>query len=148
MSILKSVNIDNHQFMVYHGSMIEKTVESTIQIEATAPETTISAACCGSTPSLALSDHAADELSSMFKAIAHPVRVQMVELISRLGGQICVCDIEGQFELSQPTISHHLKILRKAGIIDCERRGQWLFYFARQEGLQSINSFISGLHSK
>ena len=128
--------------------MIEKMVDDRIQIDATAPEATLTVGCCGATPSLALSNHDAERLSGMFKAIAHPVRLQMVELISRLGGQICVCDIEGQFELAQPTISHHLKILRKAGIIDCERRGQWLFYFARQEGLQSMNSFISSLHSQ
>ncbi len=81
----------------------------------------------------------------MFKAIASPVRLQMVDLISRLGGQICVCDIESQFELSQPTISHHLKILREAGIIDCERRGQWLFYFARREALTRLDLFLSGM---
>ena len=81
----------------------------------------------------------------MFKAVANPVRVQMIDLISRLGGQICVCDIESQFELSQPTISHHLKILRKAGIIDCERRGQWLFYFAQSEALSSLEQFLTGM---
>jgi ArsR family transcriptional regulator len=81
----------------------------------------------------------------MFKAIASPVRLQMVDLISRLGGQICVCDIESQFELSQPTISHHLKILRKAGIIDCERRGQWIFYFARRDALATLERFLSGV---
>ncbi len=84
-------------------------------------------------------------MSSMFKAIANPVRLQMVDLIIRLGGQICVCDIENQFELSQPTISHHLKILRKAGIIRLERRGQWLFYFARQEALTTLEQFLSDL---
>ena len=101
--------------------------------------------CCDLPPSLELSDTEATDLSAMFKAIAHPVRLQMVELISRLGGQICVCDIEGQFDLSQPTISHHLKILRKAGLIDCERRGQWLFYFTRRDGLHTLNQFLTGL---
>ena len=81
----------------------------------------------------------------MFKAIASPVRLQMVNLISRLGGQICVCDIESQFELSQPTISHHLKILREAGIIDCERRGQWLFYFTRRDALSTLDQFLSSM---
>ncbi len=101
--------------------------------------------CCELPASLRLSAAEADQLASMFKAIANPVRLQMVDLISRLGGQICVCDIENQFELSQPTISHHLKILRKAGIIDCERRGQWLFYLARQEALTILEQFLSGL---
>ena len=96
-------------------------------------------------PAYAYPTDEATQLASMFKAIANPVRLQMVDLISRLGGQICVCDIENQFELSQPTISHHLKILRKAGIIDCERRGQWLFYFARQEALTILEQFLSGL---
>lgn len=104
-----------------------------------------SVGCCGLPPSLRLSTVEADQLASMFKAIASPVRLQMVDLISRLGGQICVCDIESQFDLSQPTISHHLKILRKAGLIDCERRGQWLFYFARRDALTKLEQFLSGM---
>lgn len=114
-----------------------------IQIDVNPAE--FSVGCCGLPPSLRLSTAEADQLASMFKAIASPVRLQMVDLISRLGGQICVCDIESQFDLSQPTISHHLKILRKAGLIDCERRGQWLFYFARRDALTKLEQFLSGM---
>ena len=73
--------------------------------------------CCGLPPSLRLSPTEADELAGMFKALGHPVRLQIVDLLSRFEGQVCVCDVEGQFDLSQPTISHHLKILREAGLV-------------------------------
>ena len=122
--------------------------QSTIQqdvIELDLAEMGLVIGCCELPSSLRLSETEATELSAMFKAISHPVRLQMVELISRLGGHICVCDIEGQFDLAQPTISHHLKILRKADLIDCERRGQWLFYFTRRRGLLMLNQFLTGL---
>ena len=82
----------------------------------------------------------------MFKALGHPVRLQIVELLSRFAGQACVCDVEGQFELSQPTISHHLKILREAGLIDAEHRGLWAFYYLRPAAVDKLRTLLDGLH--
>jgi len=124
---------------------MEQTIAEIESIQFTVNSSDSSVGCCGLPLSLRLSTDEASQLAALLKAIANPVRLQMVDLISRLGGQICVCDIESQFELSQPTISHHLKILRKAGIINCERRGQWLFYFARQEALTTLEHFLSDL---
>ena len=72
------------------------------------------AGCCSSSLSLRLAAAEAEQLAAMFKALGHPVRLQIVELLGRYGGQVCVCDVESQFDLSQPTISHHLRILREA----------------------------------
>ena len=105
----------------------------------------VAGACCGTLPLLELSESEVEQLAAIAKAIAHPVRLQIVELLSRFGGQVCACDIEAQFALSQPTISHHLKVLRTAGLIDYERRGLWAFYFARGEGLDALRTFLDGL---
>ena len=66
----------------------------------------------------------------MFKALADPVRLRLLSLIaSHEGGEACVCDLTGPFDVSQPTISHHLKVLKQAGLIDSERRGTWVYYW-------------------
>lgn len=71
----------------------------------------------------------AAELAPLFKALGDPVRLRLLSMIaSRAGGEVCVCDLTPAFDLSQPTISHHLKLLRQAGLIDCERRGTWVHY--------------------
>jgi ArsR family transcriptional regulator len=109
------------------------------------PQATLDA-CCALPPSLRLSSAEAEDLSAMFKALGHPVRLQIVELLSRFAGQACVCDVEGQFELSQPTISHHLKILREAGLIDAEHRGLWAFYYLRPAAVDKLRTRRDGLH--
>jgi ArsR family transcriptional regulator len=78
-----------------------------------------------------LSEDQAVELAAVFKALGDPVRLRLLSMIAaREGGEICVCELTPAFELSQPTISHHLKLLRQAGLIDCERRGTWVYYWA------------------
>lgn len=84
--------------------------------------------CAPGTTVLRLSADEGARIATLAKALGHPVRVQIVDLLSRHGGEVCVCDIERQFDLSQPTISHHLKVLREAGIIEGEARGVWVYY--------------------
>jgi ArsR family transcriptional regulator len=68
-------------------------------------------------------------LAQVFKALGDPVRLRLVSLIgAREGGEVCVCDLASAFDLSQPTISHHLKVLREAGLIESDRRGTWVYY--------------------
>jgi ArsR family transcriptional regulator len=72
---------------------------------------------------------AATQLAQVFRALGSPVRLRLVSLIgAHQGGEVCVCELTGAFDLSQPTISHHLKVLREAGIIGSERRGTWVYY--------------------
>jgi ArsR family transcriptional regulator len=77
-----------------------------------------------------IGDGAATTLARVFKALGDPVRLRLVSLIgAHEGGEVCVCELTEAFDLSQPTISHHLKVLRDAGIIDGERRGTWVYYW-------------------
>jgi ArsR family transcriptional regulator len=71
----------------------------------------------------------AENFSRMFKAVGDPVRLRLLSMIgSARAGEVCVNDLTGEFELSGPTISHHLKVLREAGLVDSDRRGTWVYY--------------------
>ncbi|GGM49772.1 transcriptional regulator [Longimycelium tulufanense] len=73
----------------------------------------------------------AAELARVFKALSDPVRLRLLSLVAaRSGGEACVCELVEPFDLSQPTISHHLKVLREAGLVTAERRGTWVYYRA------------------
>ncbi len=92
----------------------------------------------------ALAEPHAAELAAMFKALSDPVRLRLLSLVaSHPGGQACVCEISQTFDLSQPTISHHLKTLRSAGLLDCERRGTWVYYWAVPAALQQLSAVLS-----
>ncbi|WP_225824731.1 ArsR/SmtB family transcription factor [Streptomyces naphthomycinicus] len=85
--------------------------------------------CCPALLTAPLDEGQAVELAKVFKALGDPVRLRLLSMIaSRAGGEVCVCDLTPAFDLSQPTISHHLKLLRQAGLIDSERRGTWVYY--------------------
>lgn len=88
----------------------------------------------------ALDEAACIPLAHMFKAIGDPVRLRLLSMIaSHSDGEACVCDISGTFDLSQPTISHHLKVLRSAEILTSERRGSWVYYRIVPETLQRLS---------
>ncbi|ANE79219.1 transcriptional regulator [Mycobacterium adipatum] len=90
-----------------------------------------------------LDERACLPLAQMFKALGDPVRLRLLSLIaSSAGGEACVCDISATFDLSQPTISHHLKVLRSAGILGSERRGSWVYYRAVPEALQQLSNIL------
>lgn len=86
-----------------------------------------------------------DALAAAFKAISHPVRLRILQILSCQPDPMCVCHIESQFTLSQPTISHHLRLLRKAGLVNSERRGTWIYYSVRREGVGPLYTFISSI---
>lgn len=101
------------------------------------------AACCPALTAEALSESRAVELAGMFKALGDPVRLRLLSLIaSHPGGEACVCEISPTFDVSQPTISHHLKLLRSAGLLDCERRGTWVYYRVIPSVLQQLSSVL------
>jgi ArsR family transcriptional regulator, arsenate/arsenite/antimonite-responsive transcriptional repressor len=83
-------------------------------------------------------------LAPAFKALGDPVRLQLMSMIaSAADGEICVCDLTPAFPLSGPTISHHLKTLRQAGLVDAERRGTWVYYRARPSILRQLAAVLS-----
>ncbi|MEU1706103.1 metalloregulator ArsR/SmtB family transcription factor [Streptomyces sp. NPDC005706] len=102
------------------------------------------AGCCRGVASAPLGDERAAELAKVFKALGDPVRLRLLSMIaSRDGGEVCVCEMTPAFELSQPTISHHLKLLRQAGLIDCERRGTWVYYWVLPGALARLATFLT-----
>jgi ArsR family transcriptional regulator len=90
----------------------------------------LDAACCAPLTDEALTAEQAAPLAAMFKAIGDPVRLRLLSMIASCsGGEVCVCDLSEAFDVTGPTISHHLRVLREAGLIDCERRGTWVYYW-------------------
>lgn len=92
--------------------------------------------CCGpDTPPLAAA--AAEELAAVFKALADPTRVSIVNRLA-CADECCVCDLTAAFSLSQPTVSHHLRILREAGLVETDRRGTWAYYRLVPEAIERL----------
>lgn len=101
------------------------------------------AACCSPLSCEPLSAEQADRVAPLLKALADPVRLRLMSLVaSHAGGEACVCDLNDAFDLSQPTISHHLKVLHDSGLLDREKRGVWVYYRARTEALAGLGTLI------
>lgn len=97
--------------------------------------------CCG--PGVpALEPEAAQSLADIFKALADPTRVAIVSRLAS-GEQCCVCDFTETFELSQPTVSHHLRVLRDAGLVEAERRGTFAYYWLVPEAMAQLRSVFT-----
>ena len=96
--------------------------------------------CCGpATPPLAAEDAAA--LASRFKALADPARVAIVNRLAA-ADEVCVCDLNAALELSQPTVSHHLRVLRETGLVESTRRGTWAFYRLVPEAVEQLRETL------
>jgi ArsR family transcriptional regulator len=101
------------------------------------------AACCPPLSAEPLSAEQAELVAPQLKALADPVRLRLMSLVaSHPGGEACVCDLNEAFDLTQPTISHHLKVLHEAGLLDREKRGVWVYYRARTQALASLGTLI------
>ncbi|MEV3938436.1 metalloregulator ArsR/SmtB family transcription factor [Glycomyces sp. NPDC049804] len=86
----------------------------------------------------------AERLAPGFKALGDPVRLRLLSLIaSHAGGEVCVCDLTEAFDLTAPTISHHLKVLKETGLVTSERRGTWVYYRAQQAALNLLSTVLS-----
>ncbi len=103
-------------------------------------------ACCSPLVSTtAMSSEDAERIAPLLKALADPVRLRLLSLVSaHEGREACVCDLNDAFDLSQPTISHHLKVLHEAGLLDREKRGTWVYYSVRTEALADLATLIGG----
>lgn len=101
--------------------------------------------CCSPLTQEPLSQEAAERVAPVLKALADPVRLRLISLVaSHEGGEACVCDLNDAFALSQPTISHHLKVLHEAGLLEREKRGVWVYYRASATALSALGALIAG----
>ena len=101
------------------------------------------AACCAPLTAAPLSMEEAEQVAPLLKALADPVRLRLLSLVaSHEGGQACICDLNDAFDLSQPTISHHMKVLHEAGLVDRDKRGVWVYYRVRPQALASLAALI------
>jgi ArsR family transcriptional regulator len=82
-------------------------------------------------------------MAAIAKALGDPVRLQLVDVLRKHAGKVCVCELVPLFELSQPTVSHHLKVLREAGIVGSERQGLWAYYYVIPDALEELSEWLS-----
>jgi ArsR family transcriptional regulator, arsenate/arsenite/antimonite-responsive transcriptional repressor len=99
--------------------------------------------CCEISVEAGLSTTEAQQATNDLLILAHPVRLQILDLLARHEGKVCVCDIESAVPVKQPTVSHHLRLLRDAGLVDCERQGLWAYYFLKRAALSELRSRIA-----
>jgi ArsR family transcriptional regulator len=84
----------------------------------------------------------AERLASVAKALGDPIRLQLVDVLRKHAGKVCVCELTPLFDVGQPTVSHHLRVLREAGVVDSERRGLWAYYYVMPEALAALGSWL------
>jgi ArsR family transcriptional regulator, arsenate/arsenite/antimonite-responsive transcriptional repressor len=82
-------------------------------------------------------------MGEVAKALGDPVRLQLVDVLRKHAGKVCVCELVPLFDISQPTLSHHLKKLREAGLVDSERRGLWAYYYVVDDALKELSAWLS-----
>jgi len=85
----------------------------------------------------------AERMAAIAKALSDPVRLQLVDVLRKHAGKVCVCELVPLFDLSQPTVSHHLGVLRKAGLVDSERNGLWAFYYVKTDALKELSTWLT-----
>jgi ArsR family transcriptional regulator len=85
----------------------------------------------------------AEQMAAVAKALGDPIRMELVDVLRKHAGKVCVCELVPLFDLSQPTVSHHLKVLREAGIVGSERRGLWAYYYVNPEALEELSTWLS-----
>ena len=85
----------------------------------------------------------AERMAAIAKALGDPVRLQLVDVLRKHAGKVCVCELLPLFEISQPTLSHHLKKLREAGIVDSERQGLWAYYYVLPDAMKELSAWLN-----
>jgi ArsR family transcriptional regulator, arsenate/arsenite/antimonite-responsive transcriptional repressor len=99
--------------------------------------------CCEPVAYPEIEREQAERTAGLAKAIGDPIRMQLVDVLRKHAGKVCVCELVPLFELSQPTVSHHLKVLRDAGIVGSERQGLWAYYYVNPDALEELSSWLS-----
>jgi ArsR family transcriptional regulator, arsenate/arsenite/antimonite-responsive transcriptional repressor len=100
------------------------------------------AACCEPVVYPEIERSQAKRVAAVAKALGDPVRLQLVDVLRRHAGKVCVCELVPLFDLSQPTVSHHLKVLRDAGVVGSERHGLWAYYFVIPDALEELTEWL------
>jgi ArsR family transcriptional regulator, arsenate/arsenite/antimonite-responsive transcriptional repressor len=123
--------IDICQYLRVSNSLLDLTPLQTV-------------ACCTPMTRKPMATEQATRVATLLKALADPVRLQLLSLVaSHEGGEACVCDLNEAFDLSQPTISHHLKVLHQAGLLERSKRGVWVYYKVHDETLDGLGKLIA-----
>jgi ArsR family transcriptional regulator len=99
--------------------------------------------CCQALVHPDVSVAAADRIAALGKVLSDPIRVQLVDVLRKAPGQVCVCELQPLFAVSQPTLSHHLKKLREAGVVGVERRGLWAYYHVLPGAMKELSEWLS-----
>jgi ArsR family transcriptional regulator len=99
--------------------------------------------CCEPVAHPSVDQAEATRIAALGKALSDPIRVQLVDVLRSHAGEVCVCELLPLFDVSQPTLSHHLKKLRDAGVVGVERRGLWAFYYVNPDALEVLDRWLS-----
>jgi ArsR family transcriptional regulator, arsenate/arsenite/antimonite-responsive transcriptional repressor len=99
--------------------------------------------CCDPVVHPDIGREQAVRMATVAKALGDPVRLQLVDVLRKHAGKVCVCELVPLFDIAQPTLSHHLKTLRRAGIVDSERRGLWAYYYVLPGALEELTAWLS-----
>ena len=99
--------------------------------------------CCAPVVYPDVDGEQAERMARIAKALGDPIRLQIVDVLRKHPGKVCVCELVPLFDLSQPTVSHHLKVLRDAGLVDSERRGLWAYYYVISDALEELSSWLT-----
>ena len=99
--------------------------------------------CCEPVVYPAVTADEAERIAAVAKVLSDPIRVQLVDVLRKHAGKVCVCELVPLFDVSQPTLSHHLKKLREAGVVGVERRGLWAYYFVHPDSTEALRAWLS-----
>ena len=99
--------------------------------------------CCEPVVHPDVASEAAARMAAVAKALGDPIRLQLVDVLRSHAGKVCVCELIPLFDVGQSTVSHHLKVLRRAGLVDSERRGLWAYYYVIPEALKELTTWLS-----
>ena len=98
--------------------------------------------CCDIRARPSRSHDDATEIAADLENLAHPVRLQLLDVLARNEGRVCVCDLEAAVPVKQPTVSHHLRLLREAGLVESEKVGQWVYYRIRRDEARALRERV------
>jgi ArsR family transcriptional regulator, arsenate/arsenite/antimonite-responsive transcriptional repressor len=99
--------------------------------------------CCAPVVYPEVAREEAQRMARVARALGDPVRLQLVDVLRKNAGKVCVCELVPLFDLAQPTVSHHLKVLREAGLVGSERHGLWAYYFVIPDAMRELSEWLS-----